>query len=633
MLLDRGGDVTQDLVQEAALGRDMEVLMLLLDRGGDETQDLVQEAASGRNMEALMLLLDRATLDNLRSGAKIIEVLLDRDPPFVTAKDIPQLLKRTMESSCMRYGDGSIRLAERLLALMPDQDISATILTSVIRNRNQRANLMTLIFRGTRGLHITESLLVTALEREVLPDKFPKSTLEDLIWRDVVTTLFERAENIAIGTRTLEAAAANDDGDEILRYLLSRWPDVSLTEAVFEAAAGNLLCGKEALLLLEAYSGRIINIQTVAKAAVCKGSLPATRLLLVWPRDWSVTEELVMCATRNKSTGEEMVKLLVNKFPGTITHGLIFEAARNKRCLAAGLRALLGPTKINKLPEDLLLTILKHQNSCSERGYTAKIEVLLQRCSSVEILDSVFEAITIVLYTRYRSIYTPSKLLGFFLERCKLPSLNERMLKAAINSRDAVALLEILMVNYKQEIRISKKAVTSAALYGKVKLLQFFAASGLWTQPIDEWINTVNRMAKKIVQLQRAVKKGNQAKVWDLVFAGVAADRRDEYKITPLIYAARMGYESVVSILLEIGVQPDRKDCIGRILLHFAARHNYWKVVETLLNSGKVLMDADMNDTTPLSMAVEHGHLGVVRFLEDCIERQRRNSGQKAREP
>jgi len=645
MLLDRGGDVTQDLVQEAASGwRSMKVLKTLLDRGGIMTQPIFEAAASACNLETFTLLLEKggrltdavlqATLENYMFGAKIMEVLLDRDPPFVTAKDVPQLLERAMETNCMAYEDG-IRLAERLLALMPDQDISATILTSVIRHRYPSIDFMNLFFRGTRRLHITESLLVTALEQTTASDEFFfASALEHSICRDVVITLFKRAENITIGTPILKLAAANDDhGDEILTYLLSRWRDVRVTEAVFEAAAGNLLCGKEALLLLEAHSGRIINTQTVAKAAVCKGSLPATRLLLVRPRDWSVTEELVMCATRNEKTSKEMVELLVNEFPGTITHSLIFEAARDKRCRDAGLRAFLGPTKINKIPEDLLLTIFKHQNSCSERGHTAKIEVLLQACSSVEITDSVFEAITMALDSSYERTYTPSKLLQLFLERCKLPPLNERMLKAAINSEDAVALLEILMVDHKQEIRISKEAVTSAALYGKVELLQFFAASGLWTQPIDEWIDTANRMAKEIVKLERAAARGDQAKVWDLVLAGVAADRPGKYGATPLLSATGRGHESVVSILLTVGAQPDRASDNGTTPLHIAAERGHWKVVETLLNSGKVSMDANMYDNTPLSMAVKHGHVGVVRLLEDYIERQRRNSEQKAREP
>ena len=644
LLLDRGGDVTQDAVQNAASGWSAEVLMLLLDRGGMVTQPIFEAAASTCSLEVFTLLLEKggtltdtlleATLRNRWSGAKIMEVLLDQDPPFVTAKDIPQLFERTMVSVCNR-----IHLAERLLALMPDQEISATILTSVIRDGfvNWKADLLKLFFRGPRRLHITESVLVTALEHGPT-----LGGTVSFIGLDICITLFERAGNIAFSNPNLilEAAAAHYHADELLQNLLRRWHDVTITEAVFEAAAGNLLCGKEALLLLEAHSGRIINTQAVAKAAICRGSLPATRLLLARPRDWSVTEELVMCATWNKEVGTEMVKLLVNKLPGTITDSLIIEAARDKRCQDTALKALLGFTKINKIPEDLLLTIFKHHNPCIVRRRTAKIEVLLQACSFVEITESVFEAITKMAFDP-SSDHTPSKLLQLFLERCKLPPLNERMLKVAINSEDAVALFEVLIVNHKQEIRIRKEDVECAARYGKVELLRFFAACGLWTQPIDEWIGTANRMENMIRQLERAAERGDQAGVWDLVLAGVAVDQPDTlfkwtlvtFKWTPLMGAARAGHESVVSILLAFGAQPDRADSHGSTALHLAAEFGHWKVVETLLNSGKVSMDADGDGDTPLSMAVEGGHLGVVRLLEDYIERQRKNSEQKAREP
>ncbi|MCJ1251343.1 hypothetical protein MMC30_008575 [Trapelia coarctata] len=263
LLLDRGGMVTQDAVQIAASGWSVEVLMLLLHRGGMVTQDAVQIAASGGSAEVLMLLLDRggmitqpifekaasecsaetfvllfekggtlttavlqATLKNGRFRAEIMNVLLDRHPPFITAEDIPQLLKSA----------------------------------------------------------ITESLLVTAIK--------------DQLSGDNVIALCERAKSIAIGTRILEAAAANHRfSNGVLPYLSRRRHDVELPEAVFEAAAGNFWGGKEALLLLEARSGYTINTQTVAKAAICKGSLPATRLLLARPRDWSVIKELVICAT------------------------------------------------------------------------------------------------------------------------------------------------------------------------------------------------------------------------------------------------------------------------------------------------------------------------------------------------
>ena len=628
MLLDRGGDVTQDLVQMASKHWRTEVFTLLLDRVGMVTQPTFEKAASGCNLEVFTLMLERggtitdavlqATLKNWRYGARIIEMLLDRDPMFLTVKGIPQFLERAVSSMCMGPDDG-IHLAERLLAMMPDQEISATTIRSIIIENNHSQHILDLLLGETRRLRITESVLVAALKVGHVLQGLPS---------DVCIALFERAENITIGnlTRMLEAAAATRHSKEILEHLLSRWHDVRITEAVFEAAAGNSLSGKEALLLLEAHSGRIINTQTVAKAAISRGSPKTARLLLVQPRDWTVTKELVICATWNKCTGKEMVTLLVKEFAGTITQSLIFEAARDKRCQEAGLKALLGPTKIDNVPEDLLLTILDHRSSFPYGNHAGHIEVLLRGCCSVEITDSVFEAIAV--YSPPAGPYTSSGLLRLFLERSKLPRRNERMVKAAIHSPDAVGLFEILLMERKDEIRIGKEAVASATHNGNSELLQFFAASGLWTQPIDEWIDTAIRMKKKMKKLEHAAEWGDQADVWDLVLAGVAADQPDDNGCTPLMFAAMYGHESVVSILLEFGAQPDQKDHWESTPLHVAAKSGHWKVVETLLKSGQVSMDPDFLDETPLSMAVEREYLGVVRLLDDYIEQQRMNSEQ-----
>lgn len=616
LFLDRGGMVTESLVREAAMNTDENGLMLLLDHCSFDTQVLLEAAAANNNAKALMRLLERggmiteevlnAALRNSRHGSNIIRFILDKECDLPCVKNIPQLFERVSKSRSMG-GVGTRRLVERLLAQMPEQDIPTTALSSLMKNHSfyfPMEEKVNLVLDRTTRVQITDSLLVDAFER--------------FRSYETIIRLLDCVRKTSIAAQVTEAAVKHGQyGAELLQYLLSRFSDIEITEAVFGAAAGNVRCGKEALVLLEGHLGHLINTQVVAKAALCGGSLATMRLLLLRERGWSTTEELLLWATFNPYSDEEMVKLLIEEHPsGIISESLIFEAVRNERCRVGGLKALISKAKIDVIPESRLLTILNDRVFRCQDWQAAKVVVLLQACCFVEITDSVFEAITHLQNGKDCT----NKILQSALDRGKLNRVSKRMLEAAVRSRHCVALFTTL-IDRGQTFQISREILGSAARSGKSSLLNFFAASGLWTQPIDEWIDVAEDMAMKITELCHAAETGDQSKIWDLCFTGVEADLPDEDGETPLNFAAKNGHEAIVSILLTLGARADAVDSHHWTPLHWAAYFGHWKVVETLLRADQVFLDSGIQGRTPLSLAKVKGQIGVIALLEDYNER------------
>ncbi|KAE8392553.1 ankyrin repeat-containing domain protein [Aspergillus alliaceus] len=76
------------------------------------------------------------------------------------------------------------------------------------------------------------------------------------------------------------------------------------------------------------------------------------------------------------------------------------------------------------------------------------------------------------------------------------------------------------------------------------------------------------------------------------------------------------GTERVVSLLLQRGVNVNVQDSRGHTPLHIAAQHGHLGVVRLLLATEQIDVNArDHNGSTPLHMASEKGHVDVVQLL------------------
>jgi ankyrin repeat protein len=124
--------------------------------------------------------------------------------------------------------------------------------------------------------------------------------------------------------------------------------------------------------------------------------------------------------------------------------------------------------------------------------------------------------------------------------------------------------------------------------------------------------------------LMRAITKGSEELVSLLLGHGAKEDLADEAGKTPLMWASTQGQLGLVRLvfeaMLERGSQTDvdwrGKD--GKTALHHAAVGGQKEVAAFLLSKGAEANTKDGNDSTPLMLACEKGHLEVVEMLVEA---------------
>jgi len=117
------------------------------------------------------------------------------------------------------------------------------------------------------------------------------------------------------------------------------------------------------------------------------------------------------------------------------------------------------------------------------------------------------------------------------------------------------------------------------------------------------------------IQLDRAVRDGNEAAVRRLLGRGVDVSRRDANRWTPLMVASFTGNRQVAALLIESGADVNIQDPRGYAPLHWAAFKNYHEVVQLLLQRGAFVNIKSASGLTPLLQASARGALASMRLL------------------
>jgi ankyrin repeat protein len=123
--------------------------------------------------------------------------------------------------------------------------------------------------------------------------------------------------------------------------------------------------------------------------------------------------------------------------------------------------------------------------------------------------------------------------------------------------------------------------------------------------------------------LHWAAYRGQEGVVTFLLRQGARANSRDDVGKTPLMLACRRGYVAVVRILLQhmgthdlLGAEAMQEtDDKGCTALYWAAYRGHEAVVSLLLEQGAHADSRSTAGHTPLLVASEQGHRGVVRML------------------
>jgi uncharacterized protein len=116
--------------------------------------------------------------------------------------------------------------------------------------------------------------------------------------------------------------------------------------------------------------------------------------------------------------------------------------------------------------------------------------------------------------------------------------------------------------------------------------------------------------------LQLAAIEGHRdafALLWDA--RAKIGPQTPEFAHSLMITAIWNDKPTIVRELLKLGQSPDQLNEWGGTLLHYAAERNRTRAAEILLDGKAKIESIDNDKRTPLFVAVEEGHLEMVRLL------------------
>jgi hypothetical protein len=125
----------------------------------------------------------------------------------------------------------------------------------------------------------------------------------------------------------------------------------------------------------------------------------------------------------------------------------------------------------------------------------------------------------------------------------------------------------------------------------------------------------MNSVSTAFSQLMEAIKKGDLAKVSELVSTGLDINQMDKYGKNPLIKAAQYGHVDIVQYFFDKGVNLNDQSAKKWTALMYAAKYGHIDVVKYLVDHGADVNISDDEHNTALSLSISKGHDLVEDFL------------------
>ncbi|XP_035669905.1 death-associated protein kinase 1-like [Branchiostoma floridae] len=127
-----------------------------------------------------------------------------------------------------------------------------------------------------------------------------------------------------------------------------------------------------------------------------------------------------------------------------------------------------------------------------------------------------------------------------------------------------------------------------------------------------------------------AAKRGNMARVEQILSEGISPDSTDKKGITALFYAVGRGHTGAIQVLIKYGANPNARDKNGNSPLHEAAQNGYTEAMKMLLEAGADPNTSDSYGVTPLHDAAICGHHKcVAQLLAAGADANSKNKGGK----
>ncbi len=117
-------------------------------------------------------------------------------------------------------------------------------------------------------------------------------------------------------------------------------------------------------------------------------------------------------------------------------------------------------------------------------------------------------------------------------------------------------------------------------------------------------------------QLFEAVKKGDAAKVGELLTKGVPVDCRDDVERTPLMEGAYRGHAEVINHLIDHGADMNAVDVAGETAIFRATYGDHLELVKLLHGYGTDLAIRNMGGRTAWDIAKDGGATDIASYIE-----------------
>ena len=606
VLLEQGYDFSVNVERLKLAARNHEhgeaVLRLLLERAddtalADEMAGLIREVTRRGRTECIKLILDHAkdveiSQDMLLAailGAGIdgpdkAKIFLDRSSEVQISEDMLIVAASDVNG---------LDMTQMLLERGGEVEISEYVFMAAACNRGPGYYIMQLLLERDIPVNITEDILISAA-------KFSRP--------DLMIDLMERSKAKADTGCILEAAVRNPDhGAELVRLLVTREKITEFPEAVFIQAVGSI-SGMDVILVLEEIFGRIKLTESLIAKCVQKATPETVGFLLSRVDPMHMTEEVWTCALKNDSAysadSEKVHRAVAEKSLHIyVTIEILVLAAQYVELDL--FRFLWSRGRTSSVPEDLtnaaaenwkhgydLMKFLLHEADCVEVGEATLIAIMANRCYAYEHFGLLLEK---------------------GLEADTTDGVPETLL---INGGIKVKCSSLKPLRISKGMKVTEEVFRIAACLGDETLLDRLSRFCELENIPEKWLD--------VARLYRAAECGDDVLLKVLLGRGVDPNVAIPDGWTPLVAAAQWDNETAVQLLLSAGALPDGEPNLKRSPLCHAAFHGWIETVKILVTAGASLDFKDEKGRTPSMIAKANGNILVFKYLEQCRKEQER---------
>ena len=368
----------------------------------------------------------------------------------------------------------------------------------------------------------------------------------------------------------IEMAAERADGKFVVQYILSRYPQTSITQRALLLVAGN------------------------------GGALPSLLDLLLERSHAKISPDLLQQAAGNKYRGTSLIELLLSKYPATaeLPRDVIIAALKNPYCARSIFHIVLRRQPQLTVTQDII-------DAASQNPVMAgnMLQLLLKQA-----LDLRSEQSADLVHRKLQSIEN---------------GLRDSLFMAACYGDEAI--LEYLISQSVSLSTVSGELGTAlnVAIYAdKINIVEILLENGSDPESYSHLYGTA---------LQTASRKEQLAIIQALVKYGVQIDRPGMMGRTVLHTALRNGDLNTVKTLISLEASTTKQDHQGMTAMHHASVHtDSADCLDLLIKSGTSLDQEDSAQWTPLHWAAyANATAAVIRLVEAGASKTKRTTSGK----